>query len=240
MKRAILLIAALVGLSGQTAPRSTEMTSPAAFTVATPRHLVYRFGYNAKPTDSGPGTGTITIDVVGQASDGGLTINATEDWWNSVSPKQSSSCELYPSGAVSCAERPYLLLGIEAVIAPLLARNYFSALSTGPNATWNANYDVRASFTPGIYADFAGQLSTWSCAYTLNGAGVVPNEAPLIVVHLNGAMNQKDARRFTLKQEANVVVDPRINVPVFVSELLTPVPQLNVNQYTVDLRLLST
>ena len=226
MKIPALLIAALLALSGQTPGPSSQAM----------RHLVYQFGYNAKVADSGPGTGTTTIDIR-QAADGGLRINATDRWWNSVQPDRSSSCELYPNGGVTCDERPYFLTGIQAVIVPLLARDYFQALSVQSNATWNESFDIRALFTPSLYVDFADQLTTWKCASTLNSKGTVPNAAPLILIESNGSMKQEGGRYLSLNQKASIIVDPRINAPVFVTALMTPAPQLTVDRYSVQLRL---
>ncbi len=235
MKKPILLIAALIGLSGQTAPAQTA--SPAASAGATTRTLVYQFGYNTKAAESGPGTGTTTIEIVGPAADGGLTVNSTDSWWNTVNPKQTSSCELYPDGGVTCAKRPFLLTGIQAAIVPLLGQNVFSGLSTAPNTAWNPSYKVNATFAPGVYRGFAGQPSTWDCAYTFTGKGMAPQAPALNLLTINGTMKQQGGRYLTVNQTGNILFDPRIKTPVFLSESVKLTPQMNVNKYTVELKL---
>lgn len=221
--------------SATPAPASSGAASGAGPAVT---HLVYRFGYNTKATNQGTGTGTTTIDIGGPAKDGGVNITATDDWWNTVNPRQSYTCEVYPNGGVTCAQPPYAISPIQIAIVPLLAQNYFTALSQGPNSTWSQSYNVRATFAPAASTGFAGQVYTWNCAYKMNGKGTVPNGAPLILIHANGTMKQQGGRYITAKQDANIAFDPRINTPVLVDELITFVPMLSVNQYTIQLRLI--
>lgn len=240
---AFTVIAALVASSAvaQQTPApagSAAIGTPAAAGLPAMRHLVYRFGYNTKATSEGTGTGTTTIDIVGLAQDGGMTVTATDDWWNTVNPRQSYTCEVYPNGGVTCAQPPYAISPIQMAIVPLLGQNYFSALSASPSSSWKQSYNVRATFSPGASSGFAGQVYTWDCAYTLNGKGTVPNGAPLILIQLNGAMKQRGGRYIVVNQKAGIAFDPRINVPALVDEELTFVPQLSVNRYTVQLKLI--
>lgn len=214
--------------------------APAAAAPPAVRHLVYRFGYNTKAADSGTGTGTTTIDIGGVASDGGLTVTATDDWWNTVKPRQSFTCELYSSGSVTCAQAPYAISPIQIAIVPLLGQSYFAALSAGSNASWKQSNEVRATFFPGATSGFAGQVYTWKCDYTLTGKGTVPDSAPLIFVQSDGAMKQQGGRSITVNQKANIAFDPRIQVPVFIDEEITFIPRLSINRYTIQLKLIKT
>ncbi|MBV8602819.1 MAG: hypothetical protein JO359_14745, partial [Candidatus Eremiobacteraeota bacterium] len=219
-------------------------TSPAAASHAvapprTVRHLVYRFGYNTKAHASGDGTGTTTLDYVGPASDGGFLLKMTDDWWMSAKPRQSYTCEVYPSGGVSCNQAPFAMSPIQAVIVPLLGKNYFSALSAGPTATWKQSYTVRATFTPGGNQGFLGQVRNWLCAYNLTGKGTVMNNGqPLDSVYAEGTMNQQGSRDVTVNQKANILVDPRLQIPVYVDELVTFGPRMGINKYTVETKLI--
>lgn len=204
------------------------------------RHLVYRFGYNTKATDQGTGTGTTTIDIGGLAQDGGMNVTATDNWWNTVNPRQSYTCEVYPDGGVTCAQAPFALSPIQVAVMPLLGQNYFTALSAGMTSAWKQSYNVKATFAPAASSGFMGQVYTWNCAYSLTGKGAVPNAAPLILVHSDGAMKQQGGRYIIVNQKANIAYDPRIKIPVVVDEELTFVPRLSVNRYTVQLRLIKT
>ena len=127
---AAALLAASPALS-QSSPASgaasTMMAQPAAALPGV-RHFVYRFGYNTKATEQGQGTGTLTIDIVGIAGDGGMTVHATDNWWNTVNPRQTSTCEVYANGGVNCAQRPYGLSPIQVTILPMLGQHFFKAL----------------------------------------------------------------------------------------------------------------
>ncbi|MGZ3498197.1 MAG: hypothetical protein ACXVAK_11625 [Vulcanimicrobiaceae bacterium] len=234
------ILAALPAPAQQTPATSGSApgATPAAAGLPAVRHLVYRFGYNTKATNEGTGTGTTTIDIVGLANDGGLTVTATDDWWNTVKPRQTYTCEVYPNGGVTCAQPPYALSPIQLAVVPLLGQSYFTALSAGSNSSWKQTYNVRATFLPAASTGFAGQVYTWNCAYTLNGKGTIPNGAPLILIHSDGAMKQQGGRYITVNQKANIAFDPRIQMPVFVDEELTFVPRLSINRYTVQLKLI--
>ena len=204
------------------------------------RHLVYRFGYNTPATKSGTGTGTTTVDIEGLAPDGGMTVKATDDWWNTVRPRQTYTCEVYPNGGITCAQPPNAISPIQIAVAPLLGQHYFSALSAGADSTWQQNYNVRATFFPSASSGFAGQVYTWKCAYTLTGKGMVPNNNHQVnVIHSVGAMKQQGGRYITVNQKANFLFDPKLEMPVYIDEEFTFVPRLSINKYTIQMKLIS-
>jgi hypothetical protein len=204
------------------------------------RHLVYEFGYNTKAAKSGNGTGTTTIDIGGLAADGGMTVTATDEWWNTVRPRQSYTCEVHPNGSVNCAQPPNAISPIQIAVVPLLGQHYFSALSASPTASWQQKYNVRATFIPGATTGFAGQVNTWNGSYSLQGKGHVPKGQPVILVQSEGALKQQGGRYITVNQKAGIVFDPRIKMPVLVDEEFTFVPRLSINRYTVELKLIRT
>lgn len=204
------------------------------------RHLVYRFGYNTPATKSGTGTGTTTVDIEGLAPDGGMTVKATDDWWNTVKPRQTYTCEVYSNGGVTCAQPPNAISPIQIAVVPLLGEHYFSALSAGADSTWQQKYNVRATFAPSASTGFAGQVYTWKCAYTLTGKGTVPNNNHQVnVIHSTGAMKQQGGRYIAVNQKANLLFDPKLGTPVYVDEEFTFVPRLTVNKYTIQMKLIS-
>jgi len=239
---AIAAVLAVSPVQARQAPTASGSATPETTSAATGlpavRHLVYQFGYNTKAASEGTGTGTTTIDIVGLATDGGMTVTATDNWWNTVNPRQSYTCEVYPSGGVTCAQPPYAISPIQLAVVPLLGQNYFTALTAGLNSSWKEGYNVRATFDPSGSTGFAGEVNTWTCAYTLIGKGTVPNAAPLILIHSDGSMNEEGGRDVIINQKANILFDPRIKMPVFVDEELNLVPRLSVNRYTVELKLI--
>ena len=73
------------------------------------RHLVYQFGFNTKAASAGTGTGTTTVDIYGPTADGGLLISGQDFWWNTVRPRATNTCEVYPNGSVDCKDAPYAI-----------------------------------------------------------------------------------------------------------------------------------
>ena len=146
-------------------------------------------------------------------------MKATDDWWNTVRPRQTYTCEVYPNGGVTCAQPPNAISAVQIAVAPLLGQHYFSALSAGADSTWQQKYNVRATFFPSASSGFAGQVYTWNCAYTLTGKGMVPNNNHQVnVIHSTGAMKQQGGRYITVNQKANLLFDPKLGTPVYVDE----------------------
>jgi hypothetical protein len=205
------------------------------------RHLVYEFGYNTKAAKQGNGTGTTTIDIVGLAADGGMNVTATDHWWNTVNPRQTSNCEVYANGNVTCGQRPYNLSPIQVTILSMLGQHYFSALSGGPNSSWQQTFAIKASFAPSAPGGgFAGQLYTWNCTNALQAKGTTPNEGkPVVVIHATGTMKQQGGRYITANQKSTVLYDPRLKTSVYLSEEFRFVPQRNTNRETVELKLIN-
>jgi hypothetical protein len=180
------------------------------------------------------------VTNAGLASDGGLTVNATDNWWMAVHPKQTYTCEVYPNGGVTCAKPPYALTGMQMAVLPLLGRNFFSALASNTSATWNQSYNIRATFLPGAGSGFAGQVYTWKCAYALTGKGTFADQPPLVLIHSQGTMKQQGGRYLELSEQANLLFDPRIQMPVYVNGLFRFVPQMSINSYSVEMKLIQT
>jgi hypothetical protein len=164
-----------------------------------------------------------------------------DDWWHAARPRQQFTCELYPNANVKCATAPFAMSPIQATLLPLLARSYFGPLASNPNATWTMNYTVRATFLPQASGGFAGQVYTWNCAYSLNGQGTVPNDAPILLIAREGTLTQQGGRAIRLGSKGKVAYDPRIHVPIVVGEEITVIqPKVTTNRYVINLRLIRT
>ncbi|MGC1379651.1 MAG: hypothetical protein WA814_01365 [Candidatus Baltobacteraceae bacterium] len=218
MKRLGLLLTALVALSAQAAAQTPPVV----------RHLVYEFGYNTKAASSGNGTGTTTIDISGPVADGGMTITGTDSWWNTVRPRASNTCELYPNGNVSCLQAPYALSPIQLTIFPLLGANFFKGLAAGGSNTWTHSYHVKAAVVPGA-TGFAGQLTTWNVEYTLHGKGPIPNASPFVLISTSGMLNQQGGRYWKASSKQTIAYDPAAKVISAVSDTRTHLPMRSVN-----------
>ena len=220
---------------------ATAIASPAAPALRAVHHLVYQFGYNTRAAAKGTGTGKTTIDILSIAKDGGIMVKATDDWWYSPKPRQSYTCEVYPSGGVKCSQEPFAISPIQIAVAPLLGPTYFAPLSDGANTSWKQMYKVRATFLPSGGSGFAGQVYTWDCVSTLTGKGTRLNHGhSLNLVHAEITMKQQGGRAITINQQANILFDPTIHMPVYVTQLTTFVPRLNTNSYSIEMSLIRT
>ena len=228
MKNIGLLIAVLVVLSGQ-------VTAPAPGSV---RHLVYQFGYNTKVAKSGDGTGTTTIDILGPAADGGVMINGTDYWWNTARPRATNTCELHPNGGVSCSARPYAISPMQLTIFPLLAKGFFKGLTAAGTGSFSHPYKVYAAIIPGA-AGQPGTPNTWDCVYSYEGKGHAPHGEGLLLVVGSGTLNQEGGRYRNATSKQRILVDPRIKLPVFVSDVRTHFPQRSTyNNDLIELSLI--
>ncbi|MGA8534800.1 MAG: hypothetical protein WB615_11870 [Candidatus Tumulicola sp.] len=216
MKTIGLLVAALIGVSGQ---------SPAA---APLRHLEYQFGYNTPVASSGQGTGTTAIDILGPAQDGGMMVSGTDSWWNSVRPRSTNTCEVYSDGGISCMTRPYAISPIQLAIFSLLGGGYFKGLSAGGTSTWKQQFQINR-----------GDLYKWNSAFTLQGKGPIPNGGGLVRVDSNGTMDQLGGHYRQGTAKVSIAYDPVAKVPAVVDDLRTHLPQTSIyNQDLVQLKLI--
>ncbi len=228
MKAFCLFLAVIFGLSIQAS----------ALASATGRHLVYEFGYNTKAAKQGTGTGTETVDVGAQAADGGVMITGTDSWWNTVRPRATNTCELYPNGNVACTQRPFALSPIQLTIFPLLARQYFHPLMGSAHATWPLKYTITAAIIPGANG-FMGESTTWNAAYEAKGEGTIKGAAPSILVVNNGKLTQQGGRYLSANDKMRIAFDPTLKLPVYVFDERSHLPQRSVyNNDTVELKLL--
>ena len=220
MKRMIFLpIALTIALTGQ-------VPSPSP---AVQRHLEYRFGYNTAVADQGNGTGSMSVDISGPAADGGVTISATDTWWNAVRPAETNACEVYADGDVSCQQRPYRLSAMQLVLFPLLAQAYFHGLSPDGTSRWTQKYRVSR-----------GDLSTWDCTLTLQGKGPIPNAGRLVMIQSNGTIEQQGGHYRAATVQETIAYDPVAGVPAIVRDVRSHLPQRSpANQDLVELKLTS-
>jgi hypothetical protein len=202
------------------------------------RHLVYQFGYNTKVASSGNGTGTIAVDIYGLASDGGLMVAGTDDWWNTARPRATNTCEVYKNGTVSCAQRPYALSPIQLTLFPLLAQGYFHGVVTNGSSA-KRTFDIKAAVIPGA-SGYAGNLYTWSCEFNLTGKGPIPNASPFVLIETSGTLNQQGGRYYKATSKQRIAYDPIAKIPAVVSDSRSYFPQHSVyNNDLVELKLKS-
>ena len=215
MKRFAVLLAVLPALVG---------VGPAAPV----RHLEYAFAIypTAKP-NGGLYNGTLSVDILGAAPDGGTLVQASESWYYALRPRQTRECEVYAGGTVRCDDAPPYPSETELVLFPLLARNFFGEDSANPSSSWQRNFKL--SVQKGLYVTDA--------AIDLNATP--QSGGPDLVVTSKGAFQQLGRQKRRFLEEGRFVYDRVAQLPIEVHELQSPTPTGSVYaQTTVDLLLL--
>lgn len=215
MKKSALLLAALLALMGG---------GPAAPV----RHLEYAFAIypTAKP-NGGLYNGTMSVDILGTAPDGGMLVQASDYWYYTLRPRQSRQCEVYASGSVRCDDVPPYPTEAQLVLLPLLARDFLpDGSSTGPSS-WQRKFTL--SFANGLYVTAA----------SLDLIGTPQNGGSTLIVTSTGVFRQLDRRERKALEEGRYVYDRATSIPIVVHEVRSPTPAASVySQIAVDLQLM--
>jgi len=219
-----VLLATVFAFSAQT-PQTALTTEDFATTPV--RHLEYRFAYGTPIADSGPGTGTMSVDILGTAPDGGTMISGTDEWWNALYPRESSQCEIYPDGGVTCPIRPYNISEAQLILFPMLARDYFKGVQSA-SGSWSTAYDIQFGPT---------DLFSAKSEVQLNETGVVDNRIANVDVSSNIAQTGGRFTKSTL--QAKVAYDLVGKVPVAFVSRQTRIPNGSVfNSNVVSVQLM--
>jgi hypothetical protein len=191
-------------------------------------HADYRFGYNTAAAESGPGTGTMSVDIGPAMPDGGVMISATDNWWNSVRSRATNSCEVYPNGNVSCLQRPYDLSPMQLVLFPMLGSNYFHGLGDAGNGSWTQSYRVSR-----------GDIYLWDCVFTMTGSGLVKGANSVYGIDVSGSASQIGGHYRSGDFKQHIDYDREVGLPAIVQDEHARLPQTSVyNRDYVELRLI--
>lgn len=214
MKKLGLLLAALLTLVGG---------SPAAPV----RQLEYAFAIypTAKP-NGGLYNGTMSVDILGTAPDGGTLVQASEWWYYTLRPRQTVTCEVYAGGTVRCNDVPPYPSEVELVLFPLLARDFFTGGSASAGSSWQQKFML--TFSKGLY----------QTAVSLDLSATPQNGGHTEIVTSKGVFQQLDRRDRKALEEGRFVYDPASSIPTAVHEVRSPTPTGSVySQTAVDLLL---
>jgi hypothetical protein len=191
------------------------------------RHLEYAFAiYPTSVPIHGYYNGTLSVDVLGMAPDGGMLVRASDWWYYTLRPRQAVECEVYASGDVHCDNVPPVPSDSALVLLPLLAQNFFNrGSSTGPSS-WKQHYTV--SFNKGLFvADVSMDLSA-----TPKGDG------KFLLVKSNGDIRQINGRQRYASEEGSFVYYPAESVLLLAHDERGHLPTGSVfTRTSVDLRL---
>jgi hypothetical protein len=214
MKQFGMLLAALLALSGVTS-------------VAPARHLEYAFAiYPTAVPNHGYYNGTMSVDILGIAPDGGMVVRASDWWYYTPRPRQAAECEVYASGDVHCDNVPPAPSDSALVLLPLLAQNFFSGGSPAAASSWQRQY--RVSFDKGVFVT----------AISMKLSATPQGDGRLLIVKSNGDIRQLDGRQLHAPQQATFVFDLASAIPLVVHDVRGHLPTASVlTQTSVDLQL---
>ena len=215
MKKLGLLLAALLVLAGE---------APAAPV----RHLEYAFAVypTAKP-NGGLYNGTMSVDILGTAPDGGTLVQVSEWWYYTLRPRQAVTCEVYAGGSVRCDDVPPYPSETELVLLPLLARDFFTAGSSSGATSWQQKLTL----------SFAKQL--YQTAVSLDLRSTPQSGGRILTVTSQGVFQQLDRRDRKALEEGQFVYDRASSIPTVVHEVRSPTPTVSIySQTAVDLLLM--
>jgi hypothetical protein len=214
MKKFGLLLAALVTLAG---------AGPAAPV----RHLEYAFAIypTAKP-NGGLYNGTMSVDILGTAPDGGTLVQASEWWYYTLRPRQAVTCEVYAGGSVHCDNVPPYPSQVELALFPLLARDFFTGGSSSGASSWQQKFTL--TFAKGLY----------QTAASLDLSTSPQSNGHTLIVTSKGVFQQLDRRDRKALEDGRFVYDPASSIPTAVHEVRSPTPTGSIySQSAVDLLL---
>jgi hypothetical protein len=214
MKQMGMLLAVLLALAGET---------PAAPV----RHLEYAFAiYPTAVPNHGYYNGTMSVDILGTAPDGGTLVRASDWWYYTLRPRQAAECEVYASGDVHCDNVPPYPSDSALVLLPLLAHNFFSRGSLAGASSWQQQYTV--SFNKG----------TFVTDISMNLDATPKGDGKFLLVKSKGEIRQRDRREHYALEEGSFVYYPAESVPLTIHDERGHLPTNSIYTRTaVDLRL---
>lgn len=195
----------------------------------TQRHLTYAYAVyptadraGRVTTFEGSGTGTTDIAILGQASDGGMLIEARDWWWNAVRPQQTAQCEIYDNDELNCAEFP-LLSDAQQTLLPLLAKTFYPGASTSQWRQYSLDCGV-ISWSAKCTADL-----TYRAAKGANG---------IVEIAAQGTYQIAGFRDRTIHDRASIEYDPVAALPILVHDSKSGTSEAIFHSRSVDLKLI--
>lgn len=190
------------------------------------RHLEYAFAiYPTAVPNGGYYNGTLSVDVLGPAPDGGTLVRTSEWWYYALRPRQAVECELYPSGSVHCDTVPPYPSQSALVLLPLLARDFFKGVSQ-PGSSAQLKYELSV------------QKQLFTTAASLKLASSPQSNGRLLNVTSEGTLQQLGGRMQYSTENGQYVYDRATALPLVVHDVRANMPTRSVyTQMSVDLQI---
>ncbi len=152
----------------------------------------------------GSDTGTITVDVHGMRSDGGLQVDVSEVGRN-YRKAAPMVCAVYPSTKIACAGQ---IFPEEAAVLSTLSPTFFDPARLDPKNHWRDSNDI-----PGLTLDFTASAPTGSVVSISEQKSQKINGGLGGNVVGNATFDYDTARRVTTNLKAYETVRPQQGEP---------------------------
>jgi hypothetical protein len=177
------------------------------------RHLEYAFAmYPTATGTKGYFNGTLSVDALGAAPDGGALVRMRESWYRAVRPRQPRTCELYAEGTVRCNDGPPFPSESELALFPLLGRDFFKGASLQGESKWQQKFTL--SFRNGTYP----------AAAAMNLKAAPKAGGRVVTGTMSGAYNQLDTTGVKVIVNVTFIYDIIAQVPLVVHDVRIAVP----------------
>lgn len=186
-------------------------------------YAVYRTKGSTGPVTqfTGPGTGTMTVTILGSAADGGTNVEAQDFWWNTLRPRQAVQCEVYATGSLKCARTP-ALSDPQLTVLPLLAQHFTAG------TTRTSHWSTTAYFYPSYNPHTVNGTVTYTTAAAQDGNLTVTASGTYVIPSLG----------LTYHNQATIQYDSSKHLPALIHNVRTGTTQSVFDSTSVDAKLI--
>jgi hypothetical protein len=142
IRRVFLLTALLLITTAQTpvpAPPLRHLVYNVTVNFSNPAQDVGYSGVSSKLGGTG-GIGTITVDVLSAANDGGLVVRADVLYQHEVRPADPVTCAIYGDGRVICPPASAMSTPVNVILS-LLGRYFYDPSAVATDGTWSTHFE---------------------------------------------------------------------------------------------------
>ncbi|HUA08465.1 MAG TPA: hypothetical protein VMA98_04265 [Candidatus Acidoferrales bacterium] len=223
MKRFFVLVAILLATSAQTPPPDSlrHLVYHVSTTFEEPQHVA-SYGGTATGMATGGGVGTVTVDIIAVAKDGGLVARATQQYQTDVRPTAPVTCAIYSDGRVICPPGSTAMPPAINVLFAALGRYFYDPSAVAADGTWSTSYQ-----TDGVKAQ---------SHFTRKSAA----DANPVVIDEVSDVTPTESIHAGWHSTTHIVYDASMSVPDSIHDVATAIERSGGTAYTtVDLTLQS-
>jgi hypothetical protein len=142
MRRVFLFAALVLITTAQTpapAPPLRHLVYNVTVNFSNPAQNIGYGGISSGLAGTG-GDGTITVDVLSVANDGGLVVRADIQYQHQVRPADPVTCAIYSDGRVICPPASVMSTPVNVLLG-LLGRYFYDPSAVATDGTWSTHFE---------------------------------------------------------------------------------------------------